>query len=69
MNSSRIAGKFLEGELGALDNLMQAIAERHGREVKPMGARIEPILIGGLGVLVLGVFLPIWDMGKAVIYK
>lgn len=48
---------------------MQAIAERHEREVKPMGARIESILIVGLGVLVLGVFLPIWDMGKAVIYK
>ena len=38
-------------------------------EVKNLSANIEPILIVGLGILVLilalGVFLPIWDLGRA----
>jgi len=60
-------------ESGALDDLMEEIAEMYEREVdyelKTLSAQIEPILILGLGILVLilalGVFLPIWDLGKA----
>ena len=60
-------------ESGALDDLMQEIAEMYQRDVeyelKTLGAQVEPILIVFLGVLVLilalGVFLPIWDLGKA----
>lgn len=40
-------------------------------ELKTLSAQIEPILIVALGILVLilalGVFLPIWDLGKAAI--
>jgi len=64
-------------ETGELDNLMQEIAEMYEREVeyevKTMSAQIEPILIIGLGILVLilalGVFLPMWDLGKAAMHK
>jgi len=42
-------------------------------EIKNLGAKIEPILIVFLGVLVLvlalGIFLPIWDLGKASMHK
>ena len=59
-------------ESGALDDMMQEIADMYQREVeyelKTLGAQIEPILIICLGVLVLilalGVFLPIWDLGQ-----
>ncbi|MBU0592980.1 MAG: type II secretion system F family protein [Gammaproteobacteria bacterium] len=62
-------------ETGELDDLMQEIAEMYEREVAyevdNLSAKIEPILIVGLGVLVLilalGVFLPIWDLGKAAL--
>jgi len=62
-------------ETGELDSLMDEIAEMYEREVdyelKTLSAQIEPILIIGLGVLVLilalGVFLPIWDLGKAAL--
>ena len=41
-------------------------------EIKTLSARIEPILIVGLGIMVLvlalGVFLPIWDLGKAALH-
>lgn len=64
-------------ESGALDDLMQEIAEMYEREVEyeveNLSAKIEPILIVGLGILVLilalGVFLPIWDLGKAALHK
>ncbi len=64
-------------ETGELDDLMQEVAEMYDREVdyevKTLGAQIEPILIVGLGILVLilalGVFLPIWDLGKAAMHK
>jgi MSHA biogenesis protein MshG len=60
-------------ETGELDSLMDEIAAMYEREVdyelKTLSAQIEPILIIGLGILVLvlalGVFLPIWDLGKA----
>ena len=64
-------------ETGALDDLMQEIAEMYQREVeyelKTLGQQIEPILIVMLGALVLvlalGIFLPIWDLGKAAMHK
>ena len=64
-------------ETGALDDLMTEIAEMYQREVeydlKSLASQIEPILIVGLGVLVLilalGVFLPIWDLGTAALGK
>jgi len=64
-------------ETGAVDELMEEIAEMYDREVeyevKNLSAQIEPILIVGMGVLVLilalGVFLPIWDLGKAALGK
>ncbi|MGE0355580.1 MAG: type II secretion system F family protein [Burkholderiales bacterium] len=60
-------------ESGALDDLMEEVADMYQREVeydlKNLGAQIEPILIVFLGILVLvlalGVFLPIWDLGRA----
>ncbi|MES2024945.1 MAG: type II secretion system F family protein [Pseudomonadota bacterium] len=62
-------------ETGELDSLMDEIAAMYEREVdyelKTLSAQIEPILIIGLGILVLilalGVFLPIWDLGKAAL--
>ena len=64
-------------ETGELDDLMQEIAEMYEREVAyevdNLSAKIEPILIVGLGVLVLilalGIFLPIWDLGKVALHK
>ncbi|TAK92408.1 MAG: type II secretion system F family protein [Burkholderiaceae bacterium] len=62
-------------ESGALDDLLGEIAEMYQREVeyelKTLSAQIEPIMIVCLGILVLivalGVFLPIWDLGKTMI--
>ena len=64
-------------ETGALDDLLQEIADMYEQEVeyeiKALGAKIEPILIVVIGALVLvlalGIFLPIWDMGKVTIHK
>ena len=64
-------------ETGALDELMDEIAGMYEREVdyelKTLSSQIEPILIMMLGILVLilalGVFLPIWDLGKAALRK
>lgn len=64
-------------ETGELDDLMQEVAEMYEREVAyevgNLSAKIEPILIVFLGVLVLilalGVFLPIWDLGKVAMHK
>lgn len=64
-------------ETGELDSLMDEIAEMYEREVdyelKTLSAQIEPILISGLGILILilalGVFLPLWDMGTVAIGK
>jgi MSHA biogenesis protein MshG len=60
-------------ETGEIDDLMDEIGGMYEREVeyeiKTLSARIEPILLVGLGILVLilalGIFLPIWDLGKA----
>jgi len=64
-------------ESGALDDLMQEIADMYQRdmeyEIKTLGAQIEPILIVFLGVMVLilalGIFLPVWDLGKVALHK
>lgn len=61
-------------ESGALDELMQEIGDMYQREVeyelKTLSAQIEPVLVLCLGALVLvlalGVFLPIWDLGKVM---
>jgi MSHA biogenesis protein MshG len=60
-------------ETGALDDLMDEIAQMYENEVdyelKTLASRIEPILIVILGILVLilalGVFLPVWDLTTA----
>lgn len=60
-------------ESGALDEMMGEVAEMYQREVeyelKTLAQQIEPILIVFLGamilVLALGIFLPLWDLGKA----
>ena len=62
-------------EAGSLDELMQEIAEMYQRDVeyelKTLSSQIEPILIVCLGIMVLilalGVFLPMWDLGKTMI--
>lgn len=64
-------------ETGELDDLMDEIAEMYEREVdyelKTLSSQIEPILIVALGILVLvlalGIFLPIWDLGKVALKK
>ena len=61
-------------EAGSLDELLQEVGDMYQREVeyelKTLSSQIEPILIVFLGALVLvlalGVFLPIWDLGKAI---
>jgi MSHA biogenesis protein MshG len=64
-------------ESGALDDLMDEIADMYQRdveyEIKTLSSKIEPILIVFLGALVLvlalGIFLPIWDLGKVSLHK
>ena len=63
-------------ETGELDKLLQEIGEMYQREVeyeiKTLSEQVEPILIVGLGIIVLvvalGVFLPIWDLGKTMLH-
>ena len=60
-------------ETGDLDGMMQEVADMYQRDIdydlKGLSAKIEPVMIVFLGVLVLllalGVFLPIWDLGRA----
>ena len=64
-------------ESGMLDDMMQEIADMYQEEVeyeiKTLSSQIEPILIVLLGVVVLilalGIFLPIWDLGKVALHK
>lgn len=64
-------------ETGDMDGLMFEIASMYEREVKyevdALSSKIEPILIVALGILVLilalGVFLPMWDLGKAAMHS
>jgi MSHA biogenesis protein MshG len=56
---------------------MDEIAGMYEREVdyelKTLASQIEPILITFLGVMVLvlalGIFLPIWDLGKTALRR
>ncbi len=64
-------------ETGDMDGLMFEIAGMYEREVeyeiKTLSANIEPIMIVLLGVLVLilalGIFLPMWDLGKVALHR
>ncbi len=64
-------------ESGALADMMDELGLMYQREVeyelKTLGQQIEPILIVCLGVLVLilalGIFLPMWDLGKVAIKR
>jgi MSHA biogenesis protein MshG len=64
-------------ESGAIDDLMDEIAIMYEHEVeyelKTLSSNIEPILIVMLGamvlILALGIFLPIWDLGKVALHK
>jgi MSHA biogenesis protein MshG len=64
-------------ESGDMDGLMFEIAGMYEREVKyevaNLSSKIEPILIVALGIMVLilalGVFLPMWDLGKAALHQ
>jgi MSHA biogenesis protein MshG len=63
-------------ESGSLEELMREIAVHYQTEVdyaiKTLSATLEPILIWflGMGVLVLalGVFMPMWDLGRATMH-
>jgi MSHA biogenesis protein MshG len=60
-------------ETGELDDMMEEVADMYQREVeyelKSLSSNIEPIMIVFLGIMVLilalGVFLPMWDLGRA----
>lgn len=62
-------------ETGDLERLLTEIGEMYQKEVeyeiKTLSEQIEPILIVTLGIVVLivalGVFLPMWDLGKTII--
>lgn len=62
-------------ETGAIDELMDEVADMYEREVdyeiKTLSARIEPLIIAAMGgivlVLALGVFLPMWDLASVAI--
>ena len=64
-------------ETGELDELLGEVADMYEREIdyeiKNLATNIEPILTIALGVLILilalGVFLPIWEMGKVMLKK
>lgn len=62
-------------ESGAVDELMAEVADYYEREVdydlKNLATAIQPILIVGIAILVLilalGVFLPMWELPRAVL--
>lgn len=64
-------------ETGELDSLMNEIAQMYEREtdyaIKGLSAAIEPLLLAVIGamvlVLALGVFLPLWDLGRAAMQR
>lgn len=64
-------------ETGTVDELMDEIATLYTSDVqyelKTLSQQIEPILIAFLGVMVLvlalGVFLPMWDLGRVSLKK
>ena len=64
-------------ETGELDRLLTEIADMFQREIEyevgSLSEQIEPILIAGLGgivlVVALGVFLPMWDLGSTMLHR
>jgi MSHA biogenesis protein MshG len=64
-------------ESGALDEMMEEVAGLYQNDVeyelKTLAQQIEPIMIVMLGIMVLvlalGIFLPMWDMGKVTMGK
>ncbi len=64
-------------ESGALDDMMKEVADMYQSEVeyelKTLAQQIEPILIISLGIMVLilalGIFLPLWDLGKVTMKR
>mgnify|MGYP001022718850 FL=1 len=64
-------------ESGALDDMMKEVSDLYQSEVeyelKTLAQQIEPILIVMLGIMVLilalGIFLPLWDLGKVAMKK
>jgi MSHA biogenesis protein MshG len=64
-------------ESGSLDEMLEEVGQMYQREVeyelKTLGQQIEPILIVSLGALVLvlalGIFLPMWDLGKVAVKR
>lgn len=64
-------------ESGAVDDMMNEVGDMYRQEVeyelKTLGQQIEPILIVMLGVMVLilalGIFLPMWDLGKVALKR
>jgi MSHA biogenesis protein MshG len=63
-------------ETGALGEMMNEVAEYYRKDVeyavRGLAAQIEPIMIVLMGCMVLvvalGVFLPMWDLSRAVIH-
>ena len=63
-------------ESGSVDDMLDEIAHFYEREVeydtKKLSSAIEPILLAFIGamvlVLALGVFLPMWDLGRAALH-
>lgn len=61
-------------ETGAVDRLMEEVGGYYDREVdydiKNLTQAIEPLLLVGIGIMVLvmalGIFLPMWDLASAV---
>jgi MSHA biogenesis protein MshG len=64
-------------ETGAVEELMDEVADLYTNEVqyelKTLAQQLEPILIAFLGALVLvlalGVFLPMWDLGRVALKR
>jgi MSHA biogenesis protein MshG len=64
-------------ETGELDALMFEVAGMYEQEVeyevKTLSAQVEPVMIVALGamvlILALGIFLPMWDLGKAALHR
>ena len=64
-------------ESGTVDEMMNEVGELYTNEVqyelKTLGQQIEPIMIIFLGltvlVLALGVFLPVWDLGRVALKR
>ena len=69
---------FRVGEqAGEMENMLQEVADYYESEsnykLATLSSAIEPILIVVLGLMVLilalGIFLPMWDIGRAAIHK